>query len=141
MFFGEFDYKIDEKGRVPFPPKFRGELKGGVVLAPGIEECINAYPVSEWKKLADALTTGSVTSSKVRKLNRAVFATAFSLVIDGQGRVALPAALREYAGIEDEVIIAGVNTYLEVWNKEQWESEKVISREQAWQILESMERH
>ncbi len=141
MFFGEFDYKIDEKGRVPFPPKFRGELKGGVVLAPGIEECINAYPVSEWKKLADALTTGSVTSSKVRKLNRAVFATAFSLVVDGQGRVALPTALREYAGIEDEVIIAGVNTYLEVWNKEQWESEKAISREQAWQILESMERH
>ena len=141
MFFGEFDYKIDEKGRVPLPPKFRGELKGGVVLAPGIEECINAYPVSEWKKLADTLTTGSVTPSKLRKLNRAVFATAFSLVIDGQGRIALPTALREHAGIEDEVIIVGVNTYLELWNKEQWESEKAASQEQAWQIIESLERH
>jgi MraZ protein len=140
MFFGEFDYKIDEKGRVPLPPKFRAELKGGVVLTPGIEACINAYPVSEWKKLAETLTTGSVTPSKLRKLNRAVFATAFSLAVDGQGRIALPAALREYAGIEDEVIIAGVNTYLELWNKEQWESEKIASQEQAWQIIESLER-
>jgi MraZ protein len=49
--------------------------------------------------------------------------------------------LREYAGIEDEVIIAGVNTYLELWNKEQWESEKSISQEQAWQIIETLERH
>ena len=52
MFFGEFEYKIDEKGRVPFPPKFRNGLKDGVVLTPGVEKCINAYPLSEWKKLA-----------------------------------------------------------------------------------------
>ena len=50
MFFGEFDYKIDEKGRVPLPPKFRNELKDGVVLSPGVEKCINAYPLAEWKK-------------------------------------------------------------------------------------------
>ena len=55
--------------------------------------------------------------------------------------MALPVPLREYAGIEDEVIVAGVNTYLELWNKEQWESEKTISQEQSWQIIESLERH
>ena len=141
MFFGEFEYKIDEKGRVPIPPKFRKELKDGVVLTQGVEQCITAYALSEWKKLAATLTTGSVTRSKLRRLNRAIFATAFSLNIDGQGRIALPIPLRQYAGIEDEVVIAGANNYLELWNKEQWEAEKAISQEQTWQIIESLERH
>ncbi len=141
MFFGEFEYKIDQKGRVPLPPRFRRELKDGVVLMPGVEKCITAYPLSEWKKLATTLTTGSVTPSKLRRLNRAIFATAFMLGIDGQGRVALPIPLREYAEIADEVVIAGANTCLELWNREQWESEKAMSQEQAWQNIESLERH
>ena len=141
MFFGEFEYKIDDKGRVPIPPKFRKELKGGVVLAPGIEKCIAAYPLPVWKRLADTLTGGSITPSKLRRLNRAIFATAFSISIDGQGRIALPISLRQYAEIVDEVIIAGANNYLELWNKVHWEEEKATSQEQAWQIIESLERH
>ncbi len=141
MFLGEFEYRIDEKGRVLIPPRFRRELKEGVVLTPGVESCINLYTVAEWKKVAATLTTGSLTSSKLRKLNRAVFATAFNLRIDGQGRIALPAPLREHAGIEDDVVVAGANTYLELWNKEQWEAEKTISQEQVWQIIESLEHH
>ncbi len=139
MFLGEFDYRIDEKGRVPIPPKFRRELKDGVVLTQGVEQCITAYPLPEWKKLAASLTTGSVTRSKLRRLNRAIFATAFNLNIDRQGRIALPIPLRQYAGIEDELVIAGANNYLELWNKEQWEAEKAISQEQTWQIIESLE--
>ena len=141
MFLGEFEYRIDEKGRVLIPPRFRRELKEGVVLTPGVERCINVYTLAEWKKVAATLTTGSITPSKLRRLNRAIFATAFTLNPDGQGRIALPVPLREYAGIKDEVVVAGANTYLELWNKEQWESEKAISREQAWQIIESLERH
>ncbi len=140
MFFGEFEYKIDQKGRVPIPPKFRRELKDGMILTPGIEKCIVAYPLAEWKKIAASLTSGSVTPSKLRKLNRALFATAFSTNIDGQGRIALPAPLREHAEIVDEVIVAGDNTYLELWNKVHWEEEKTVSQEQAWQIIESLER-
>ncbi len=141
MFLGEFEYKIDEKGRVPIPPKFRRELKEGVVLTPGVERCIDVYTPAEWKKVAAALTTGPIPRSKWRRLNRAIFATAFSLNMDGQGRIAIPAPLREHAEIEDDVVIAGANTYLELWNKEQWESEKAISQEQAWQIIESLEQH
>ena len=140
MFFGEFEYKLDEKGRVPVPPRFRQELKDGVVLTPGVEKCITAYPVSEWKKLADTLTGGSLTRSKLRKLNRAIFATAFYLNLDGQGRVTLPIPLRQYSSIEVDIVIAGANTYFELWNKEQWQSEKASSQEEAWQIIESMER-
>lgn len=141
MFFGEFEYRIDEKGRVPIPPRFRGELRDGIVLTPGIECCINAYPLSEWKKVSTTLTSGSITPGKMRKLHRAIFATAFRLSMDGQGRITLPPPLRDYAGIDDEVIIAGVNTYLELWNKEQWEAEKAASQEQAGQIIETLERH
>ena len=141
MFFGEFEYKIDEKGRVPIPPRFRRELRDGVVLAPGIEKCINAYPLSEWKNLATKLTSGSLTPSKMRRLTRAIFATAFSTNIDGQGRVTLQVPLREYAEIVDEVVVAGANTHLELWNKVHWEEEKATCQEQAWQIIESLERH
>ena len=139
MFFGEFEYKIDDKGRVPIPPRFRRQLKEGLVLTPGIEKCIRVYALSEWKKLAETLTTGSITSSKLRRLNRAIFATAFSLTTDKQGRIALPVPLRQYAAIDDEVVIAGANNYLEIWDKVGWEEEKTISQEQTWQIIESWE--
>ena len=141
MFYGEYDYKLDEKGRVTIPPKFRNSFKDGVVLAPGQEPCIIAYTLSEWKKLAAELTNGSAApTSKLRRLNRALFATAFSTHIDGQGRVALPVPLRDYAAIEEDVVVAGANTYLEIWSKDQWEEEKSISQEQAWQIIESLEK-
>ena len=140
MFFGEFDYKVDEKGRLPLPPRFRSALKDGVVLTPGAERCITVYSLPEWKKLAASLTGSSLNPSKLRKLNRAVFATAFNTQIDGQGRVAVPAPLREYAGISDEVVIAGANNYLEIWDKGDWEEEKASSQEQSWQIIESLEK-
>lgn len=139
MFFGEFEYKIDEKGRVPVPPRFRKELSTGVVLTPGIERCVTVYPLPAWKKIAQTFTNDSISRSKQRRLNRAVFATAFQLSIDGQGRIALPAPLREYANLQDEIIIAGVNNYLEIWDRQDWETEKATSQEQAWQTIESME--
>ena len=141
MFLGECEYKIDEKGRVPIPPKHRHDLKDGLVLTPGIEKCITIYPLAEWKKIAATLTTGSITPNKLRRLNRAIFAAAFSLLIDGQGRITLPNPLREYAGTDDEVVIVGANTYLELWDKALWEEEKTASFEQAWQIIESLEKH
>ena len=139
MFYGEFEYKIDDKGRIPVPPKFRNVLKDGLILAPGIEKCITAYTIPEWRKLSESVTRGPLTQSKIRKLNRALFSTAFSTKVDGQGRIAIPAPLKEYADIIEEVVIAGANTYFEIWNKSSWEEEKNISQEQAWQIIESME--
>ena len=139
MFYGEFDYKIDEKGRVPVPPKFRNYLKDGVILTPGVEKCITAYTATEWKKLSTTITNSPLARSKMRKLSRALFATAFSTRIDNQGRIAIPAPLREYSQISDDVIVAGANTYFEIWDKALWEEEKAISQEQAWQIIESLE--
>ena len=141
MFYGEFDYKVDEKGRVPVPPRFRPALKDGIVLTPGAEKCITCYTPVEWRKISAQLTGSGLTRSKMRKLSRALFATAFTTRIDGQGRIAIPAPLREHAGIVDDVVIAGANTYLEIWNKELWEEEKTTSQEQFWQIIETLENN
>jgi MraZ protein len=142
MFFGEFQYKVDDKGRLPLPPRFRNDLKDGLVVVPGVEKCLTAYSLPEWQKLSAALSgNGSITPDKMRRLNRAIFAQAFNLELDRQGRIALPTPLREYAGIASDIVVAGVNTYLEIWNKKSWDDEKTVSREQAWQTIESLERH
>ncbi len=142
MFIGEFQYRVDEKGRVPVPPKFRTEelKKDGVVLCPGMEKCITIYPMCEWKKLADSLITGPIIPSKLRKLNRALFATSFNVEIDGQGRIQIPAQLRQYASLKDEVVITGANTYMELWSQDLWNEEKAISQAEAFQIIETLER-
>jgi MraZ protein len=142
MFIGEFEYRVDEKGRIPIPPRFRTEdlKKEGVILSPGMEQCITLYPSSEWKKLADSLTAGPILASKMRKLNRAIFATAFNVELDAQGRIILPPQLRQYAGINEEVVVTGVNTYIELWSKEHWASEKQTSQTEAWQIIETLEQ-
>ena len=142
MFIGEYEYRLDEKGRVPVPPKFRTEelKQDGVVLFPGIEKCITIYPISEWKKLADSLTAGSIIPSKLRKLNRAVFANAFNVDMDGQGRIMIPVQLRQFAGLEEEVVVIGVNTFFELWNKKEWAIEKATSHEEAWHTIETLER-
>jgi len=141
MFLGEYEYRVDAKGRLPLPPRFREKLKTGLVLTAGPEKCIVAYAPADWEKLAGELTGGSIVPSKLRRLNRAMFASAYDLLLDAQGRVALPQFLREHAGIDNEVVVAGANTYFEIWNKEEWQAEKVASTKQAWQIIESLERH
>jgi MraZ protein len=141
MFYGEFDYKIDDKGRVPVPPKFRDALKDGIVLTPGPEGCIAAYPPKEWNKIAAQLTGTAIPKAKIRRLNRALFSTAFSTRVDNQGRIAIPAPLRAHAGIGDDTVIAGANSSFEIWDAARWEAEKHDSLEQAWQIIETLENN
>jgi MraZ protein len=141
MFIGEFEYRVDEKGRVPIPPKFRTEelKKEGVVLCPGADKCVAIYPISVWNKLAEALTSGPLVTSKMRKLNRALFATAFNAEMDAQGRITLPAQLRQFANLGEEVVVTGVNTFMELWNAQQWQQEKSSSQEESWHTIETME--
>ncbi len=142
LFTGEFEYRVDEKGRVPIPPKFRTEelKKDGLVLCPGAEKCITIYTSSKWQKVVDSLTSSSaIIPSKLRKLNRAILATSFSLELDGQGRIVVPVQLRQFAGISDEVVVAGLGSYFEMWDKQRWNTEKTACLEEAWQIIESIE--
>ena len=138
MFFGEYQYKVDEKGRVPLPPKFRREMKETVILTRGTEKCIIVYPSAEWKRLADTLAAKAVTPANLRKLNRAIFGSAFSASFDRQGRITLLSPLRSYAEIGDTVVVVGANNYVELWNEELWKAEKATAEEQASQIMESL---
>jgi MraZ protein len=138
MFFGEYQYKVDEKGRVPLPPKFRRQMKDGVILTPGTaEKCITVYPVAEWSRLSESLAAKAVSPANLRRLNRAVFGTAFGASFDGQGRIPLPAAHREYAGIGDTAIVVGVNTWVELWSEDDWKAEKESADQQKAKLIES----
>jgi MraZ protein len=138
MFFGEYTYKVDEKGRVPLPPKFRRQMKEGVILAKGMgEKCISAYPVVEWKRLSDSLAAKAVTPANLRRLNRAIFGSAFGASLDGQGRIILPFSLREHAGIGDTAIVVGANNCVELWSEGEWQAEKQSAEDQASEIIEN----
>jgi MraZ protein len=139
MFLGEYEYKVDNKGRVPLPPKFRQELTGELVLTKGLEKCIAIYTAEEWHKIADTLSAKALPSSKVRTMNRAMFGTAFSLSLDGQGRIALPATLRNRVEIGNTAFVVGANNCVEIWNPGLWKTEKAAAEEQLWQNIESLE--
>jgi len=139
LFSGEYNYKLDEKGRTPLPPRFRAALKDGVVLTQGVEKCITAYPMAEWQRIASSLPAGSLSRAKIRRLKRAMFANAYIQPIDSQGRISLPASLRDYAEIGDDVVVIGANNCLELWNLEEWAAEKASAQEQVGQIIESLE--
>ena len=140
MFSGEFEYRLDEKGRLPVPPRFRAAFRDGLVLTRGIEKCLTIYTPAEWKKVADNITTSNLSPSKLRTINRTLFASAYSLVIDGQGRIGLPMSLRAYAGIGEDIVIIGANNYLEIWDRNAWEAVQRASQDQVWQIIEGLER-
>lgn len=138
MFNGEYQYKVDEKGRVPLPPKFRRELKEGVVLTKGLgEKCIAIYPAREWKRVSDKLAETALTGAKLRRLTRLTHGSAFDASYDGQGRIKLPETLRAYAGIGDTAIVVGANVRVELWSEQGWKGELTAAEEQASEIIES----
>jgi len=139
MFLGEYEYKVDNKGRLPLPPKFRQELMGELVLSKGLEKCIVVYPIDEWRKIADTLSAKALPSSKYRTMNRAMFGSAFNLTLDGQGRIALPPTLRSRVEIGNTAFVVGANNCVEIWNPALWKTEKATAEEQLWQNIESLE--
>jgi MraZ protein len=139
MFFGEHEYKVDEKGRVPIPPKFRQEFQDGAMLGRGVDKCVSVYTPSEWKRVADNLSSNTGAPSKRRMMDRFLFGLANEAQLDGQGRVAIPATLREYAGIVGEAVVVGANDRIEIWGKDLWEAQKAEAEQQAWDITESLE--
>ena len=139
MFLGTYEYRVDEKGRTSLPPRFRDDLRQGMVMTQGLEKCISVYSVAEWEKISDKMASQSATRSKARRISRFTFATAFMADVDAQGRVAIPAPLRRYAAIGDVAVLAGVNNYFEIWSKENWEAESGLMENEAWQISEGIE--
>ena len=139
MFLGEYEYKVDNKGRLPLPPKFRQEFVNGLVLTRGQEACIFGHRTADFENNANTLAPERIIESEQqRKLKRAIFASAERLVPDSQGRIALPVNLRNYAKIKDTAIIVGVGDRIELWNPESWTPAKLEAEEQAPQIIENL---
>ena len=139
MFVGEYEYKVDNKGRLPLPPRFRKELEDGLVLTLGPDNCIMAYPKGDWIKMtANQAPTNFLSSDKERKINRFLFSNANEVSLDNQGRIALPSALREKCGIGDTAIINGFNTSFEIWDPAKAENENLTATE-ARQLMEVLE--
>ncbi len=138
MFVGEYEYKVDNKGRLPLPPKFRKDMDEGLVLTMVADNCITAYTKADWAKMTmNAAPTGFFVSEDERKLNRFIYSNANEVSIDNQGRIALPSALRERCGISDTAIITGVNNYFEIWTPDGLKKEQ-LSSDEARQLVDKM---
>ncbi len=121
MLLGEYEHTIDEKGRLTLPAKFRQALAGGVVLTRGLDACVYAYPSEDWRRLVESrLAALDPLSSEARTMERFFFAGAAEAHPDRQGRVMLPDALIEHAGLGREVVVAGVRDRLEIWDRAAW---------------------
>jgi MraZ protein len=124
MLLGEYEHTIDEKNRLTLPAKFRKSFAGGVVLSREIDRCLAVYPREEWdRRVALRLGDFNQLSRDDRRLQRFFFASAAEVDLDGQGRVMVPAALMQHAGLEREVTVAGVNDHLEIWDRAAWQAE------------------
>ena len=129
MFIGEHKQKMDTKGRVVVPSKFRDELGNHVVVTKGLDDdCLYAFSVDSWEQVTEKLNALPMTSKKIRNFNRFFLAGASNLEADKLGRVLVSSALREYALLDKEVVWVGVGNRMEIWDVDKWKenSDKFI---------------
>ena len=123
MFMGEYSHNIDAKNRLIMPAKFREQLGEHFVATKGLDGCLFVYPMSEWQTIEEKFREIPLTTKDARKFSRFFFAGAAECDVDKQGRVLIPATLKEYAGIDKEVVSVGVLNRIEIWSKERWSDE------------------
>ena len=120
MFLGTHHPRLDEKGRLFLPAKFRDELAEGLVMTKGQERCLYVFAAGEFGRLTERLREVPLSAKGARDYSRVFFASAHDDVPDKQGRVTVPAALREYAGLDRECAVIGANTRVEIWDAQAW---------------------
>lgn len=117
MLIGEYQHAVDEKGRIALPAKFRKSLTEGVVVTEGLDSCLHLYPIDQWRRFAEKITQLPNKLGLVRRM----LSQASYCDIDSQGRILVPLALLEKAGIKHRAIIVGLHTRGELWNEERWQ--------------------
>ena len=131
MFLGTHTPRLDDKGRLFLPAKFRERLASGVVLTRGQERCLYVYPMDEFLRVAETMSVAPVTSKAVRDYLRVFLSGASDEIPDRQGRVTVPATLREYAGLTRECTVIGAGSRVELWDTTAWNT-YLASTEQAF---------
>ena len=137
MFIGEYRHTIDTKGRLIVPAKFRELLGDEFVITRGLDGCLFVYPKEEWEAIEVKYREVSQFSKDARKFARFFFAGAAACEADKQGRILLPAVLREFAGIDKDAVLVGVGSRIEIWSKDAWNQSN--SYDDMEEIAENME--
>ncbi|MFH0840589.1 MAG: division/cell wall cluster transcriptional repressor MraZ [bacterium] len=139
MFIGEYNHKLDDKGRIAIPNKFRALLKSGCIATKGLDNCLFLYTRKEWEKLAERLARLPFNKANERAVARLLLAGAMDLDFDKQGRVTLPEYLRQFAGLKKQVIVAGLYNRLEIWDETAWKKYKTTTEKESNAIAEALD--
>jgi len=135
---GEYQHTIDEKGRIIIPAKFREALGASFIITRGLDNCLFVYPREEWNQLEQRLKSLPSMAANARAFARLLFSGACECEWDKQGRVNVPAHLREYARLEKDCTVIGVSTRVEIWDKATWEEYSRKSQESFNEIAEKL---
>lgn len=138
MFMGEYSHSIDPKGRLIIPAKLREELGDNFVVTKGLDGCLFAYPQEEWQNIEKRFREVPLTTKDARKFSRFFFAGAAQMELDKQGRILLPATLRNFAGLEKDVVLVGVLDRVEIWDKSRWDENNAYDDQDMDEIAEHM---
>ncbi|MDD3395598.1 MAG: division/cell wall cluster transcriptional repressor MraZ [Acidaminococcaceae bacterium] len=138
MLMGEFQHKIDAKGRLFMPAKLREGLGSDFIITKGLDKCLSVYSQTEWEKLLAKFAAAPKSKQSVRQVSRFLFGNACQAEVDKQGRILLPAALREHAGLNKEVVIVGVGTTAEIWDSEAWHDYNAEVSKDVTDIVEQL---
>jgi MraZ protein len=134
LFLGTHEPRLDDKGRLFLPAKFRDALAEGLVITKGQERCLYVWPTEEFARVTEQMRQAPVTSKAARDYMRVFFAGASDEVPDRQGRVTIPPALRAYAGLTRDCVVIGASSRIEIWDARAWET-YLQEQEQAFSDL------
>ena len=138
MFIGEYEHSVDAKGRVIMPAKLRDDIGEKFILTKGLDGCLFAYSQNEWLNFEEKLKTLPLTNKNARDFVRFFLSGAIECEIDKQGRFLIPSNLRSYAMLDKEIVIIGVGTRIEIWNRDVWN--KTGENISADEIAENMDK-
>ena len=140
MFMGEYNHTVDTKGRLIIPSKFREQLGEEFIVTKGLDGCLFVFPQDEWQAFEEKLRTLPLTQKGARQFTRFFVAGATPCELDKQGRILLPATLREFAGLDKDVVLAGMLNRIEIWSEQKWNEnnnyEEIDMDEIAGQLTE-----
>lgn len=122
LFLGTHTPRLDDKGRLALPAKFRPDLEEGLVICKGQDRCLFVFPTAQFVTFTQALATAPITDRRVREYSRTLFASASNERPDGQGRITVPPILRGYAGLTKDCVVIGANNRIEVWDAAAWQT-------------------
>ena len=138
MLIGEYEHSVDQKGRLIMPSKLREELGEKFVVTKGLDGCLFVYSLTEWEIFEGKLKALPISNKNARDFTRFFLAGATECEIDKQGRFLIANNLREFAGLDKDVVIIGLTTRLEIWGKEKWKQCSSNENISAEEIAENM---